>query len=268
MADATVAAEATTAADTPAEHPAVTPAPAARKQQVQTVLADILRLMAYPATLEFKDMPDGGIGVAVYFDGELPGITPGKRSYLVDCLQFLVNKSLNRPNVERRWVSLGVNAFPEPRGSRPPPADKPAPEAAKEPRASAPQGRKGRDGRDGRDAKKTESKGDGKGKQGGRPPAPPSSTEVNEATLAVEEDPALTRVATSLAEKSARLGRPFALVMLSTEDRARVLAATKGLPGVHARAEGKKHLRRVSILPDKPAPMPRRHFMADDDEEE
>jgi len=47
-----------------------------------------------------------------------------------------------------------------------------------------------------------------------------------------------------------------------------VLAAAKGRDGVTVKAEGKKHLRRVAFLPHKPTPMPRRHFMADDEDDE
>ncbi len=89
--------------------------PPDKRAQVETLLTDVFRLMDYPARLEFKDMPDGSLGVAVFFTGELPGITPGKRSYLLDCVQFWLNKVVNRPNLPRRWVNLGVDAFPEPR---------------------------------------------------------------------------------------------------------------------------------------------------------
>jgi hypothetical protein len=93
--------------------------PGVKRPQVETLLGDVFKLMEYPAKLDFKDMPDGSLGVAVHFEGgELPGITPGKRSYLVDCVQFWLNKVVNRPNVPRRWVNLGVNAFPDEGGSR------------------------------------------------------------------------------------------------------------------------------------------------------
>ena len=59
--------------------------------------------------------------MAVHFEGEVPGVVAGKKSYLIESLQFLVNKVVNRPNTERRWVTLGVGAFPEPKPAAPPP---------------------------------------------------------------------------------------------------------------------------------------------------
>jgi predicted RNA-binding protein Jag len=94
------------------------PSAAQHRPQAEALLSSLLRLMDYPARLDFKDMPDGALGVAMHFEGALPGVQPGKRSYLVDCIQFLVNKALNRPNVPRRWINLGVDGFPEPRGQR------------------------------------------------------------------------------------------------------------------------------------------------------
>jgi len=244
------------------QQPAPGPASPERKAQVETLLADVFRLMDYPAKLELKDMPDGGIGVAVHFDGEVPGVTPGKRSYLVDCIQFLVNKALNRPNLERRWVSLGVGAFPEPRGPRPvvaksaegAPAEAKAPEKKSDKKAEKKADKKKKGGEKKDDGHKKDKGGD--------------HGEVDEHSLEVEEEPKLTALARMLAEKSAKLGRPYALVMLSAEDRARVLKAAKGIEGVTVKCEGKKHLRRVAFVPHKLTPMPRRHFMADDDDDE
>jgi hypothetical protein len=98
---------------------AVPPA-APHRPQAEALLSGLFRLMEYPARLDFKDMPDGALGVAVHFEGDLPGVQPGKRSYLVDCIQFLVNKAVNRPHVPRRWINLGVDGFPEPKGQRAP----------------------------------------------------------------------------------------------------------------------------------------------------
>ena len=117
------------------EAAAVLVPPPDKRPQVETLLADVFRLMEYPAKLDFKDMPDGSLGVAVHFEGELPGITPGKRSYLVDCVQFWLNKVVNRPTVPRRWVNLGVDAFPEPRMPG-------QPREPREPREPAPSGRR------------------------------------------------------------------------------------------------------------------------------
>ena len=122
------------------------PAPAAalpeKRPQVEKLLTDILGMLGSPARLEFKDLSDGTLGVALHFAGEVPGAGP-KRNLLVESLQFLLNKAINRPNLPRRWVTLGVQGFPEPRQSRPEgearhekPAAAPAP-AAQGPKAPA-----------------------------------------------------------------------------------------------------------------------------------
>ncbi|MBX7099233.1 MAG: hypothetical protein K1X89_16090, partial [Myxococcaceae bacterium] len=93
---------------------------------VSRLLTDIFAMLQHPATLDFQDAADGALGVAVHFTGELPpGVVAGKRSQLVDSLQFLVNKAVNRPPLERRWVNLGVGGFPEARPARPVPSAPP-----------------------------------------------------------------------------------------------------------------------------------------------
>lgn len=224
------------------------PSPAWDKRpQVEALLKDIFRLMDYPVRLDFKDLPDGSLGVAVHVDGEQPGITPGKRSFLVDCVQLLVNKAVNRPNGPRRWVNLAVNGFPEPRADKraaPQPAPQPAPAAARANVATredtpAPEHRE-----------------------------PPPARESDEAALAVTPDAAWAAAARALAEKAAKLGRPYGVMLLSPENRARFLQAAAGVKGVTVTAEGEGHWRRVAFKPDKPTPMPRRMAMPDDDGEE
>lgn len=235
----------------------VTPAPVERKAEAEKLVQGIFQHMDYPARLELKDMPDGGIGIACHFDGELPGITSGKgRSWLVDCVQFLVNKAVNRPNVERRWVSLGVNAFPEPRPERP---EKPE----KKERAAEPV------------AKKAEPV--AKPEAAAKPPRPapersPKSGrggEPDERALEVKDDPAMTKLFTTLAEKSVKTGRLYAVMSLSADDRARALKAAGQVKGLSAKAEGEGHWRRVTFTPEKQTPMPsKRQVMPDYDEEE
>ena len=228
-----------------------------KQQQVEKLLGDILTLMQFPARLDFKDAADGSLAVAMHFLGEVPqGITAGKKSYLVDSLQFLLNKCINRPNTERRWVVLGVGGFPEPRGTRPsppPPAAVASPAPASAPRSAT-----------------------------ARPPNPPRAeaknvsqrnarpAEVDESKLEVAADPVLSALGKALAEKSARLGRVYAVAMMGTEDRARLLQAARPIAGASAKVEGEGHFRRLAFTPDKPTAMPKRHAMAvyPDDEEE
>lgn len=226
-----------------------------KQPQVEKLLTDILALMQFPARLDFKDATDGSLAVAMHFTGETPqGITAGKKSHLVDSLQFLLNKCINRPNTERRWVTLGVGGFPEPRGVKTPAppsaprASTPGPVAAASPLPARPP----RPERNGPRA------------QAARP------VEVDESKLELPEDPRLAALGTALAEKSAKLGRLYAVAMMSTEDRARVLKAARGVAGVTARVEGESHFRRLVFVPEKPSAMPKRHAMAvyPDDEEE
>lgn len=238
------------------------------RPRVERLLTDILGLMGFPARLDFKDASDGSLSVALHFQGELPpGVEQGKRSQVVDSLQFLLNKMLHRPGNERRFLLVGVGVHPEPRGERwkreqataqatpapqaaapapqpPPPAPAPAPRQPKPARGQpAPQ-------------------------QAKAPAAPARGAESDERSQEVAEDPALREVARKLAEKSASLGRFYALVTVKQEDRARVLKAVEGVPGVKVSCEGEGRNRRVVFTPAKPAPLPKRSMLPDDDDED
>ena len=238
-----------------------------KQQQVEKLLGDILKLMEFPARLDFKDGADGSLAVAMHFVGEVPqGITAGKKSFLVDSLQFLLNKCINRPNTERRWVTLGVGGFPEPRGNRlpGPPPEASAPSAAPSSLAAAsapsaaPNGRPARAAPAARPAARS------------APQRPSRPAEVDESKLEVAADPLLAALGKSFAEKSAKLGRVYAVAMMCVEDRARLLQSAKLVPGMTAKVEGESHFRRLTFVPDKPTAMPKRHAMAvyPDDEEE
>jgi hypothetical protein len=250
-----------------------------KRAQVQTLLTDILRLMEYPARLDFKEMPDGGIGVAMHFEGELPNISAGRRGPLVDGLQFLVNKCVNRPNTERCWVSLGVNEFPEVRTDKPPEGQKKAEPPA--PPASAPQQKapppKGQPAAvKGAQASAPKTPVTGKPAQAPARPAaaaqeprrPEARREPDERSLPVAEDPAWTALGRALAEKSARHGRYYGLMLLSPDNRARLLAAGQGVAGTSLKVEGEGCWRRLTYVPEKPVLMPKKQVMPDYDEEE
>lgn len=243
-----------------------------RRSQVEVLLGDILRLMECPARLDFKDLADGTLGVAMHFEGEVPGVTAGKRGSLVDSLQFLLNKAINRPNGERRWVTLGVSGFQESRPPRPaepspsgPRAGVGAPAPVSPPPSSPKQaGKPPATPGQGRVAAKLPEK--PAGRQDARPPR---AQPVDEARLEVTEDAVLTKLARSLAEKAAQLGRIYAVMLLSPEDRARMLKAAAGVPGVKLKVEGEQHWRRLVFVPEKPVAMPKKAPMPDwDDEEE
>ncbi|RJS21210.1 hypothetical protein DRW03_17520 [Corallococcus sp. H22C18031201] len=226
------------------------------RARVERLLTDILGLMGFPARLEMQDASDGSLSVALHFDAGLPaGVEVGKRSQVVDSLQFLLNKMLHRPGVDRRWVMLGAGVHPEPRPRREaqpaPAAPAPAPIARAQPApaarpAAAPKAAPAAPA---------------------RAPAAPRG-DVDERSVAVEEDAALREAVRRIAEKSAGLGRFYALAAMKMEDRARALKAVEGVSGVKVTAEGEGRNRRVVFTPDKPAPLPKRSLLPDDDEDD
>jgi len=207
--------------------------PVDKRAWAARVVGDILEHMGVKPQLEAKDAADGGISIAVQLSAEVPGVQIGKRSPVVDALQFLANKLVNRPGSERRWISIGIGGHPEPRireGKR-------LPEALT---ASAPAARVA-------PVKST----NGRGVASGLPKLAP---EDDEGALQPSEDGALTDSARSVAEKSSSLGRFFAIVGMKREDRARVLRAVQGMPGLKVSAEGTGRNRRVVFSPINPAP--------------
>jgi predicted RNA-binding protein Jag len=215
-----------------------------RRAQAVAVLEQLLRSMDVRATLDTKDLPDGSISISVTPEVELAGVAVGRRSPLGDALQYLVNKLVNKPGQERRWIAIGLGSHPEPRGSKPPRASVATPPPMTNGSPPAP---------------------------GVRPPAPPRSAAparapevVDERTLVTDEDPAFEAAARDLAERSTSSGRAYAVVTLGAMERGRLLKAADSVAGVSARAEGEGRLRRVVLTPDKVVPMPRQRLPVDD----
>jgi len=243
-----------------------TPVPQDKRPQVETLLTDVFRLMEYPAKLEFKDMPDGSLGVAVHFEGELPGITPGKRSYLLDCVQFWLNKVVNRPNVPRRWVNLGVDSFPEPRAPGSPvmsreAAPQPAPAAPVQKQAQKPQVPP-------QQQKKHEKHEKHETPANGAHSHQQRKKDVDERTLAAPADPRMSAVGKLLAEKSAKHGRLYGVMLLNPEARSLMLKAADEVKGVKAKAEGEGHWRRLVMVPDNLTVISKKQVMPDYDDDE
>ncbi|AGC49398.1 hypothetical protein MYSTI_08132 [Myxococcus stipitatus DSM 14675] len=252
-----------------------TPAPggagADLRPRVEKLLGDILGLMGFPARLDMQDAADGSLSVALHFDaGPPPGVEQGRRSQVLDSLQFLLNKMLHRPGVERRWVVLGAGAHPEPRQRREPQPQAPVAQAAAPaapapvaaPRAPAPpqaparqQAQRGAAAQQQAPAARAAA-------------APGRAGESDERSMPVEEDAALREAVRQLAEKSASLGRFYALAAMKQEDRARVMKAVEGVTGLKVSAEGEGRNRRVVFTPEKPAPLPKRSLLPDDDEDD
>jgi predicted RNA-binding protein Jag len=235
--------------------------------RVEKLLPDILGLMGYPARLEFRDASDGSLAVALHFDaGAPPGVESGKRSQVLDSLQFLLNKMLHRPGAERRWVLLGASVFPEPRPRKEaqPPAPAPgANAAAAAPRPAAPAKAPAPVPPPAPVAQKA-------ARPAPAPAAPPPAKrgEPDERTVEAAEDAVLKEAARQLAGKSGTLGRFYAIAAMKLEDRARVLKAVEGVAGVAVSGEGEGRCRRVVFTPEKPAPLPRKLLLPDDDEDD
>jgi len=215
-----------------------------RRAQAVAFLDQLLRSMDVPATLETKDLPDGSISIAITPGVELAGVVTGRRSPLGDALQYLVNKLVNKPGQDRRWVAIGLGAHPEPRGQKPsrPPAAGPAPMT----NGSAPPAPVARPAPPARPA----------------PQARPQ--DVDERTLITDADGPFEGAARALAERSASSGRVYAVVTLGTTERGRLLRSADAVEGVTAKAEGEGRLRRVVLTPDKVVPMPRQRLPVDD----
>lgn len=250
------------------------PAPGVDKRALaESVLGEIFRLAEWPVKLEFKDVADGGIAVAVHFEAEVPGVQAGKKSYLVDSLQFLVNKVVNRPNTEKRWVTLGVGGFPEPRGPgagepRPPSAPPagaagavPVPVAATR-GASAPAAGRAPQAPQGKNGPAVAAP-----KQ--QPPQRPAPQQQRAAEVeeAVEVSPEWKALGASLSGKAVKHGRSYAVMLLSNAERAQLVKAASAA-GVKVKVEGDGHFKRVAVVPDKATPMPRKMQFPDYDDED
>ncbi|HYH94616.1 hypothetical protein [Hyalangium sp.] len=240
------------------------------RTRVERLLTDILGLMGYPARLEFRDASDGSLAVALHFEaaGPPPGVENARRSQVLDSLQFLLNKMLHRPGAERRWVLLGAGVFPEPRPRKEPQAPAPAPaptsNAAAAPRPAPPPKAQVPTPAPAAPAPAKAAR------SAPAPAAAPSARrgEADERTMEVPEDVALKEAARQLAGKSGSLGRFYAIAAMKLEDRARVLKAVEGVAGVVVAGEGEGRCRRMVFTPDKPAPLPRRLLVPDDDEDD
>ncbi len=111
-----------------------------KRAMAEEVLGEILGLMGIRGRVEVKDVAakeaegdrpavPASISVALHLEEEVPGIVAGKRSQIVDSMQFIANKIVNR-GAEKRWINIGIGAHPEPKvpGQKKKPA--PAPAAA------------------------------------------------------------------------------------------------------------------------------------------
>jgi predicted RNA-binding protein Jag len=222
-----------------------------KRAWAEEVLAELLQLAGLRARLEVKEIaaPQGGLGlsVALFPEEEIPGLQAGRRSPLLESLQFLANKIVNR-GPDKKWIAIAVGGHPEPRvpGAKPPRAEA-APKggttaaATPTPRPQPPPG---------------------------RPPAPERVAETDESALEVPGDPLLEAAGRALAEKASATGRFYAVVPMRVEDRARLARGGKGIAGASIKVEGEGRHRRVVFVPANPKPMPKKSAMPDYDDED
>jgi hypothetical protein len=230
----------------------------------EKTLLELLTLLGVEGGLDVKDAADGGLSIAVALQGELPGLQAGRKTHVLDALQFLLNKLVNKPGTERRWISLGIGGHAEPRAPK-------QPRGVVAPRAEGGEAGVHAPGPSEPHAAPKPASAVEKNKParpGGAAGHPKPHAETEERSLAFTEDPALKQAVLGLAEKSARLGRVYALVGQKPVDRAAALAALEGAPGLSVRVEGEGRSRRLVLLPDKPTPMPKRALPGHDDEDE
>lgn len=234
-----------------------------KKDQAEKLILQILSQMGFPARLELKDAEDGAISVAVFFEADPPQAPAGRRANVVDALQFIVNKVVNRPQYEKRWVNIGVGAHPEPRKPR----DQRAPPQAAEGGdggAGAPPSTPGVRLPPGPAARAASSRPAMQRQRQAAPPPPrsaPRPADPDEAAMQVSDDAELSAAARKLAERSAQLGRFYAVMAMKPEDRARLVQAAKGAEGVTLRVEGEARARRATFVPAKPTPMPKKQSL-------
>ncbi|MCY1018267.1 hypothetical protein [Pyxidicoccus sp. MSG2] len=239
------------------------------RARVEKLLGDILGLMGFPARLDMQDAADGSLSVALHFEaGPPPGVENGRRSQVVDSLQFLLNKMMHRPGVERRWVVLGAGAHPEPRQRREPQAAQAAQAVAPAPAAPAPAAPRPPPPQAAAVAQAPAKAPRGGAQAPAARAAPAARSDMDERTVTVEEDAVLREAARQLAVKSGNLGRFYALAAMKLEDRARVLRAVEGVAGTKVTVEGEGRNRRVVFTPEKPAPLPKKSLLPDDDEDD
>ena len=271
-----------------------------KRGQVEGFLGEVLGKMGFAARVEVKDVEErpaaegqpaipASISVALFPEGEFPGLTAGKRTPVVESLQFLANKVVNR-GPEKQWVNVGVGGHPEPRVPGQKREKPPRPERAeKAERAERPERgeraeRPERPERPEREAKAPSPAAEGKGEkkrdrrerreEGGAPrdsaPQRQRDREADESTLAAQlpEDGVMAELGRALAQKSAELGRIYAVTAIGAEDRARLLKAAEQVDFVRGKVEGEGRHRRVVFMPSNPKPMPKKSHIPDYDEED
>ncbi len=222
-----------------------------KRAQVEQYLRGVFSRLSIDAKFEFSDLANGGLGVSVDGANEVLKGPEGKRNHLLESLQYLVNKSVNKSGANRRWVTLSLNGLSvgetdkkqrNKREAPPAPPSRPAAPAR------------------------------GEGRRPERPNArarsQPQNTGPDESQATVAPDETWSVLGLQLAQKAAKYGRVYAVLGLNFDDRARMLLAAKQTTDQRTYVEGEGHFRRVVFQPKTLAPLPKRVPMPDYDEEE
>ena len=91
---------------------------------------------------------------------------------------------------------------------------------------------------------------------------------MDERTLTGAIDPAMTAAGKLLAEKSAKHGRLYGVMLLTPDQRSLMLKAADAVKGVTAKAEGEGHWRRLVLVPEKLTVISKKQVMPDYDDED
>jgi spoIIIJ-associated protein len=83
-----------------------------RTARAKEVLAEILRLMGVEATVETKEDGENiAMAISVMKGGDEVGLREAQRSPVLEALQVVVNRAVNRANEPRRFVNLDIGDF-------------------------------------------------------------------------------------------------------------------------------------------------------------
>jgi spoIIIJ-associated protein len=82
--------------------------------RAKEVTGEILRLMGVEATIETKEEGENiAMAIAPGKGGEEVGLREGHRSAVLEALQVVVNRAVNRANEPRKFITLDVGDFRE-----------------------------------------------------------------------------------------------------------------------------------------------------------
>jgi spoIIIJ-associated protein len=87
---------------------------ASRPERAKAFVAGVLERLGVKASVEAKEGADAiALSVTGVEGGEAFGIEPARRSQVLESIQYLANKAVNRDPNDRKWVTVDVGGFGE-----------------------------------------------------------------------------------------------------------------------------------------------------------